>query len=96
MFTLGTSSWLGRTLFEVLVFGLFGAQSPSPAQPPAQSPVAPSAQNSASFDRFVDSAIRQERRLADLMRNFKPVIETYIQEEKPDSQSLRRDDYFLI
>jgi hypothetical protein len=95
MFTLGTSSWLGRALFEVLVFGLFGAQSPSPAQPPAQSPVAPSAQNSASFDRFVDSAIRQERRLADLMRNFKPVIETYIQEEKPDSQSLRRDDYFL-
>lgn len=46
----------------------------------------------------MDSAIRQERRLADLMRNFKPVVETYIQQEGPESDpeiSPRSDKYFL-
>ena len=51
----------------------------------APAPPSVSARNSISFDDFVDSAIRQERRLTDLMRNFKPIVETYIQEEKPDS-----------
>ena len=36
--------------------------------------------------------------MVDLMRNFKPIVETYIQEEKPDSDlgtSPKSDDYFL-
>jgi len=36
--------------------------------------------------------------MTDLLRNFKPVVETYIQEEKPDSKlgtSPKGDDYFL-
>jgi len=40
-------------------------------------------QPSRVFDDSVDSVVRQERRLTDRMRGFKPVIETYIQEEGP-------------
>src|SRR4029077_4760491 len=70
------------------------AQSPDPAQSP---PFVP-ARNFVAFDVLVDSAIRQERRFTALMRNFKPIVETYIQEEKPDSDlgtSPKADDYFL-
>jgi hypothetical protein len=101
MFALRTFSWLGRTLFEVFVVGLVAGQnatltvrSPYPAQ---SAPLVP-ARNFVAFDVLVDSAIRQERRLIDLMRNFKPIVETYIQEEKPDSDlgtSPKDDDYFL-
>ncbi len=101
MFARRTFSWLGRTLFEVFVVGLVAGQnatltarSPYPAQ---SAPLVP-ARNFVAFDVLVDSAIRQERRLIDLMRNFKPIVETYIQEEKPDSDlgtSPKDDDYFL-
>jgi hypothetical protein len=99
MFALRTYSWLSRILFALFVVGLFAAQNASPAaQSPAQSPPVVPARNFVAFDTFVDSAIRQERRLTDLMRNFKPIVETYIQEEKPDSDlgtSPKSDDYFL-
>lgn len=101
MFARRTFSWLGRTLFEVFVVGLvatqnatLAAQSPDAAQ---SQPFVP-ARNFVAFDVLVDSAIRQERRLTALMRNFKPIVETYIQEEKPDSDlgtSPKADDYFL-
>ncbi len=51
-----------------------------------------------SFDEFVDATIRQERSLANLMRNFKPIVETYVQEEKPDPKTgsaPKNDQYFL-
>jgi len=53
-----------------------------------------------SFDDFVDSVIAQERRLTDFMRNFKPLIETYIQEEGSAYRFQKGiiwngDDYFL-
>ena len=51
-----------------------------------------------TFEEFVDAAILQERRLAQLMRYFKPVVETYIQEQTHDSNlrfSPRKDDYLL-
>jgi hypothetical protein len=56
------------------------------------------ARKGVTFDEFVDSAIVQEQRLTDLMRNFKPVVETYIQQEKHDSEiqtAPKNDDYFL-
>ena len=68
--------------------------SPNSAQSPAPVP----GQKSVAVNVLVDSAIRQERRLLDLMRNFKPIVETYIQEEKPDSDLgivPKGDDYFL-
>ena len=101
MFVLRTFSWFFRSLFAVFVIGLAAAQNAAP-KPPAPgtvqaSPSAP-ARKSVAFDDFVDSAIKQERRLTDLLRNFKPVVETYIQEEKPDPDLgtvPKDDDYFL-
>ncbi|MGD1077455.1 MAG: M48 family metalloprotease [Candidatus Sulfotelmatobacter sp.] len=101
MFALRTLPWLGRTLFEVFVVGLVAAQSATPtAQSPglAQSPLFVPGRKFIASDVLVDSAIRQERRLTVLMRNFKPIMETYLQEEKPDSDlgtSPKGDDYFL-
>src|SRR5437879_3888077 len=101
MFALSTFSRLGRTLFQLFVVGLVAGQNATPAAQspdPAQSPPFVPARNFVAFDVLVDSAIRQERRLIDLMRNFKPIVETYIQEEKPDSDlgtSPKSDDYFL-
>jgi len=77
------------------------AQNEAPAAEAADK-IQLSSQNPAGkgvpFDKFVDSAILQERRLTDLMRNFKPVVETYVQEQKDHSDgktSLKDDDYFL-
>jgi hypothetical protein len=97
---------LACALFQVLlvypvVILPIAAQSPTRSVPSAEK-VRPASQVSArkdlTFDEFVDSAIVQERRLTQLMRFFKPVVETYIQEEKhdPDVQtSPKNDQYFL-
>jgi len=70
--------------------------APPPPLDPMLAP--PSPKSSINFDTFVDLAIQHERRLADLLRFFKPVVETYVQEEKPDAKlqtSPKSDDYFL-
>jgi hypothetical protein len=97
-----TFHWLGLTVLGVVAVGRIAGQNAAPAPPPATqaAPSAPAVptRKSIGFDDFVDSAIRQERRMTDLLRNFKPVVETYIQEEKPDSKlgtSPKGDDYFL-
>src|ERR1700730_1141210 len=99
MFALRTISWLSLALFETFAVGLVAGQNASPsAQPPAQSAPSVSARKAVAFDDFVDSAIRQERRMTDLLRNFHPIVETYIQEQKPDpalGTSPKGDDYFL-
>ena len=95
------TSWLAHALIEVMLVWPVVAQN---ATPPAQAvdKVQTSSQTPArkglTFDEFVDSAIVQERRLTQLMRYFKPVVETYVQEEKHDSDvqtSPKDDDYFL-
>ncbi|HZW80526.1 MAG TPA: M48 family metalloprotease [Candidatus Deferrimicrobiaceae bacterium] len=51
-----------------------------------------------AFDDLVDSAIQQEHHMIDLLRNFQPIVETYIQEQQHDSAlgtSPKDDDYFL-
>lgn len=114
MFGLGTFSWVGRLLFPVLAASFVAAQSTAPAgNPPALATPASAAsatpalaklamsdaaKNSAALDKLVDSAIQKERSLATLMRNFKPIVETYIQEEKSDAgvaSSPKSDSYFL-
>jgi Peptidase family M48 len=101
MFVARPISWLGWALFEVLAVGLVVGQNATPApQPanPAQSMSSPSARKAVSFDELVDSAILQEHRLIDLMRNFRPIVETYVQEEQADPAlvtSPKDDDYFL-
>jgi hypothetical protein len=101
MFALRTISWLHRALFEVFAVGLVAGQNASPAaQPPspAQSAHSGSTRKAIGFDDFVDLALQQERRMTNLLRNFKPIVETYIQEQQPDSAlgtSPKGDDYFL-
>lgn len=101
MCALRTFFWFFRALFVWLVMGLAAAQNAAPTAPtPGTTQPSPSthARKSVTFDDFVDSAVKQERRLTDLMRNFKPVVETYIQEEKPDPDlrtSPKGDQYFL-
>src|SRR5579864_1539390 len=101
MFALRTFSWLSLILFGMLAVGLVAAQNATPASPPpTAAPPASSipAPNIAASNALIDSAIRQEQRLIVLMRNFRPVVETYIQEEKPDSDlgtSPKGDEYFL-
>jgi len=55
------------------------------------------ARKASTFEEFVDATIAQERRLAKLMRFYKPIIETYIQEQKTelDQTSPKDDVYFL-
>jgi hypothetical protein len=84
-----TFSWFALALFGVVLVWPVAAQNATSAT---------QARKGVTFDEFVDSAIRQERRLTVLMRNFKPVVETYVQEEKHDSDvqiSPKDDDYFL-
>jgi hypothetical protein len=101
MFALRTFFGLGRTLFGVFVFASAVGQNAKPtvqAPRPAQAPPTVLTRNSVTFDDLVDSTIQQERRLTDLMRNLRPIVETYVQEEKPDSHlvtSPKSDDYFL-
>lgn len=90
-----------RALFGVVVVWPVAAQN---AAPPALSarPIQAQSQSvqpkGVTFDEFVDSAIRQEQRLAKLMTNFKPIVETYVQQQKHDTEvqtSPKNDDYFL-
>jgi Peptidase family M48 len=87
-----------------LIF-LFGAgltaQTNRPTDPGLRVPqvIGPFPENTAvTFEELVDRSIAQERRLVDLMKNFRPIVETYLQQEKPDSElisSPKSDDYFL-
>jgi len=103
MFALRTLSWPSWALFLFFVVGLAAGQDPTAAAPPPDptetAPLA-SARQRIVFDEFVDSLVRQERRLTDLMRSFQPIIETYIQEEGSQYRFqrgiiLNGDDYFL-
>ena len=99
MFALRTIYWLSLALFGVFAGGLVAGQNATPAtQPPARSTPAVSVLKAIAFDDFVNAAIRQERRMTDLLRYFHPIVETYIQEQQPDSAlgtSPKSDDYFL-
>src|SRR5277367_4770414 len=101
MLAQGTSFWLVTVLWAgSAAFGQNPAPSSSPApsthSPPStgtvpaagapQAPASAAARKAVSFDEFVDSAIRQERRLTELLRYFQPVVETYVQEEQSDSK----------
>ena len=103
MFALRTFSRASWAVFAFFAVGLVTGQESAPAaHRPNAAQAAPSTSNTkrVAFDDFVDSAIRQERRLTDQMRAFKPIIETYIQEEgsQPRFQkgiTPNGDDYFL-
>lgn len=90
-FGLRTSSWVSFAVFALAAAGLTAGQNA------AQAPTA-HADKTITLDRLVDGAIQQERRVINLLRYYKPVVETYIQEDQPDSDhrlSPRTDNYFL-
>ena len=103
MFAPRTFSFVKSALFVFFVVGLATGQDSTPAGQTANAAqTAPSSATNkrVTFDDFVDSVVRQERRLSDLLRSFKPIIETYIQEEgsQPRFQkgiTPNGDDYFL-
>jgi hypothetical protein len=101
MLALKTLSRPSSVLLLFVVVGIATSQdSSSAAANSTRSAVSFSAAKPIVFDGFIDSAVRQESRLADLMRKFEPIIETYIQEEgsRPRFQAgiiPNGDDYFL-
>ena len=103
MFAFRTFHWLSWALFPLFLVGLVTGQDSTPASQPSDAvQPAPSSLTGRGieFDDFVDSVVRQERRLTDLMRSFNPIIETYIQEEGAEYRFQRGmipngDDYFL-
>jgi hypothetical protein len=102
MFSSTTFFWRSCALFVLFVPRLVAGHDSRAAKSPDTSQTSPPAPatKSIAFDDFVDSAVRRERRLADLMRTFTPIIETYIQEEgaQPRFQAgmtPNGDDYFL-
>lgn len=55
-------------------------------------------QDSAAFDRAIDRVILKEKEFLQTIRNFRPLVETYIQNVKPDSELgavPNSDEYFL-
>lgn len=101
MFSTRRVFWTVAALVAVLPVAVSSGQEANSAASISSAPSAmPGAQppKSANPDQYVDSAIRQEQRLIALMRNFRPVIETYIQKEKTDpdaTSSPDADEYFL-
>lgn len=93
------------TAGAVLLAGVLEAQTPAgnlhlPVAPSTTSsvPLAAPAPRALSFEEFIDRAILQERRLIALMRNFRPITETYVQEQKRDpvgGMVPNGDHYFL-
>jgi hypothetical protein len=96
---LRTFSWLGSTVFALAAAGLLAGQSTPQAQSPAVAHAStPPPHAAITFDQLVDGTIQQERRLISLLRYFKPVVETYIQEDQSGAEgrlSPTADDYFL-
>ena len=101
MYARRTFYWFAHALFEVMLVWPVAAQNATPAVQAVDkthSSFQGPARKGVTFDEFVDSAILQEQRLAKLITNFKPIVETYVQEQKHDSNvqtSPKDDDYFL-
>lgn len=87
--------WLGAAVFTAVAAELVGGQD-APRAPDHRSSLAP--RNALTFDHLVDATIQQEHRVINLLRYFKPVVETYIQEDQPGAEnrlSPTADGYFL-
>jgi Peptidase family M48 len=71
--------------------------SPPAAAAPA-TPAAASPAKQVTLGEVVHGVIAQEHRMIKLLRNFKPIVETYVQEQRPDpalGSVPKNDDYFL-
>ena len=93
--------WLGAAVLCLALQGnTIGQNASSEGQSSSVAPAtsATPARKPISFDQFIDQAISQERSLIALMRNFRPITETYVQEQKRDPEAgmvPSGDQYFL-
>src|ERR1700739_2266203 len=101
MFPVRARFWTGAVLAGALPVAVSAGQSAKPVTPNQSAPQNATdspARKPVDLNQYLDAAIRQEQRLIELMRNFRPVIETYIQKEKPDPDAVSSpngDEYFL-
>ena len=90
--------WVSAAVFAAAGGGLRGQNAPQgPNSVAAQASSAPP-KSAVTFDRLVGAAIEQERRVIKLLSYYKPVVETYIQEDHPNSEDRlapAADEYFL-
>ena len=85
-----------RTLSKYILVLLLGACASFRAM--ANSNPAPAAEQPRTMDQVIDRVVTNEQRLYGQMRNFSPLVETYIQNLKPDKdlgQVPAGDKYFL-
>ena len=85
-----------RTLTTYILELLLGASASFRAM--ANSNPAPAAEQPRTMDQVIDRVVTNEQRLYGQMRNFSPLVETYIQNLKPDKdlgQVPAGDKYFL-
>ena len=85
-----------RTLSKYILVLLLGACACLRAM--ANSNPAPAADQPRTMDQVIDRVVTNEQRLYGQMRNFSPLVETYIQNLKPDKdlgQVPAGDKYFL-
>ena len=91
--------WVAAMVFLAALAG--GQSSAAPGGPVgsmAQPGTSVSRNKTVNFDDLMTLAIRQERRLTDLLNNFRPIAETYLQRQHRDSElvsSPSGDEYFL-
>src|SRR5579871_2047002 len=98
-FDLRRFSCLCLAVFALAATGVSAGQNVpgDQASAAAQAPTA-HAGKPITLDRLVDGAIQQERRVINLLRYYKPVVETYIQVDQRDSNnrlSPKADNYLL-
>ncbi len=85
-----------RTLSKNILVLLLGACASIPAV--ANTPAAPAPDQPRTMDQAVDRVISNEQRLYGQIRNYSPIVETYIQNLKPDKDLgdvPAGDKYFL-
>jgi Peptidase family M48 len=96
---LRTFSWLGPMIFALAAIELMAVQNaPQTQSPTSDHPPTAAPHKVVSLDSLVDATIQQEHRVTDLLHYFKPVVETYIQEDHPNSENRltpKADDYLL-
>ncbi len=85
-----------RTLSKYILVLLLGACASFPVA--ANTPPAPAADQPRTMDQVLDRIINNEQHLYGQMRNYSPLVETYIQNLKPDKELGEvpaGDKYFL-
>ncbi len=85
-----------RTLSKYILMLLLGACASLPLA--ADTPPAPSPDQPRTMDQVLDRIIRNEQQLYGQIRNYSPLVETYIQNLKPDKdlgEVPAGDKYFL-